>query len=101
MNAIPIYRIDGRQLYYTFIAGGKKILEQQYYLNKINVYPMNDGDTGSNMAFTIQSAIESVLPDKSFTITANRIAETTIMNARGNSGIIFAQFLFGMSKETG
>jgi hypothetical protein len=101
MNAIPIYKIDGRQLYYTFIAGCKKILEQQYYLNKINVYPVNDGDTGSNMAFTIQSAIESVLPDKSFTITANRIAETTIMNARGNSGIIFAQFLFGMSKETG
>jgi DegV family protein with EDD domain len=70
-------------------------------LNKINVFPVNDGDTGSNMATTIWSTIESILPDKSFTITANRIAETAIINARGNSGIIFAQFLFGMSKETG
>ncbi|MFZ4401719.1 MAG: DegV family protein [Bacteroidales bacterium] len=101
MNNRPIYKIDGRQLYYTFIAGGKKILEQQHYLNKINVFPVNDGDTGSNMATTIQSVIELILPNKSFTITANRIAETTIMNARGNSGIIFAQLLFGMSKEAG
>ena len=38
-------------------------------------------------------------PDRSFTITANRIAETTMLNARGNSGIIFAQFLYGISKE--
>jgi hypothetical protein len=101
MNAISLYKIDGRQLYYTFIAGGKKILEQQSYLNKINVFPVNDGDTGSNMATTIGSALESILPNKSFTITAKRIAENAIMNARGNSGIIFAQFLFGMSKETG
>jgi uncharacterized protein len=101
MSAMPIYKIDGRQLYYTFIAGGRKILEQQSYLNKINVFPVNDGDTGSNMAITIGPTIESILPDKSFSITANRIADTAIMNARGNSGIIFAQFLFGMSRETG
>ena len=101
MSAIPIYEIDGRRLYYTFVAGAKKIFEQQQYLNKINVFPVRDGDTGSNMAITIRSAIESILPDKSFTVTANRIAETTMMNARGNSGIIFAQFLFGLSKEAG
>ncbi|MCE5345048.1 MAG: DegV family EDD domain-containing protein [Bacteroidales bacterium] len=101
MNALPIYEIDGRRLYYSFIAGAKKILEQQYYLNKINVFPVNDGDTGSNMATTIRSVIESIHPDRSFKITANRIAETTMTNARGNSGIIFAQFLFGFSKETG
>jgi DegV family protein with EDD domain len=100
MKATPIYKIDGRQLYYTFLAGGKKILEQQSYLNKINVFPVNDGDTGSNMATTVRSAIESILPHRSFSITAKRIAETAIMNARGNSGIIFAQFLFGVSKET-
>ena len=101
MSPAPIYEIDGRRLYYTFVAGSKKIFEQQQYLNEINVFPVKDGDTGSNMAITIRSAIELVLPDKSFTVTANRIAETTMMNARGNSGIIFAQFLFGLSKEAG
>ncbi|MCX6225907.1 MAG: DegV family EDD domain-containing protein [Bacteroidia bacterium] len=95
------YEIDGHRLYYSFVAGAKKILENQNYLNKINVFPVNDGDTGSNMAMTIRSVIESIHPDRSFTITANRIAETALMNARGNSGIIFAQFLYGMSKEAG
>ena len=93
MSTLPIYEIDGRQLYYTFVAGTKKILEQQHYLNKINVFPVNDGDTGSNMATTIRSVIDTIHPDRSFNVTANRISESTMMNARGNSGIIFAQFL--------
>jgi DegV family protein with EDD domain len=101
MNLMPIYKIDGRQLYYTFVAGGRKILEQQQYLNKINVFPVNDGDTGSNMAITIQAAIESVFPDRSFTAMATRLADTTLINARGNSGVIFAQFLLGVSREAG
>jgi DegV family protein with EDD domain len=96
---LPITEIDGRQLYYTFVAGAKKIFEQQYYLNKINVFPVTDGDTGSNMAITIRSVIETIHPDRSFNVTANRIAETTMVNARGNSGIIFSQFLYGISKE--
>lgn len=100
MNKNPVSEIDGRRLYYTFVAGAKKILEQQQYLNKINVFPVNDGDTGSNMAVTIRSVIETIKPDRSFTVTAGRIAETTMSNARGNSGIIFAQFLYGISKET-
>ena len=101
MNTLPVFEIDGRRLYYTFIAGSKNIMANQSYLNKINVFPVNDGDTGSNMATTLQSVIESIHPHKSFKITADLIAETTMTNARGNSGIIFAQFLFGMSKESG
>lgn len=101
MKTKPILEIDGRRLYYTFIAGANNILANQNYLNKINVFPVNDGDTGSNMATTIQSVIESIHPHKSYKITADLIAETTMTNARGNSGIIFAQFLYGISKETG
>ncbi len=98
-NTIP--EIDGRRLYYTFIAGAKNVLAHQHYLNKINVFPVNDGDTGSNMATTVQSVIESIKPHRSYKITADLIAETTLTSARGNSGIIFAQFLYGISKETG
>ena len=101
MNALPVIELDGRHLYYTFIAGAKKILEHQSHLNKINVFPVNDGDTGSNMASTIRSVIESIRPDISYTITVGLIADNTMMNARGNSGIIFAQFLYGMSREAG
>ena len=82
-------------LYYTFIAGARKVIEHQVELNKINVFPVNDGDTGTNLASTIRSVIESLHPHRSYKITADRIAEATLMNARGNSGIIFAQFLYG------
>lgn len=98
---VPLNEMDGRRLYYTFIAGARKVIEHQVELNKINVFPVNDGDTGTNLASTIRAVIDSLHPHKSYKITADRIAETTMVNARGNSGIIFAQFLYGMSCETG
>ncbi|OFY64616.1 MAG: fatty acid-binding protein DegV [Bacteroidetes bacterium RBG_13_43_22] len=93
--------MDGRNLYYTFIAGAKKVIENQIELNRINVFPVNDGDTGTNLASTIRSVIESIHPHRSYKITADRIAEATLLGARGNSGIIFAQFFYGLSVETG
>jgi len=98
---VPLNEMDGRRLYYTFIAGARKVIEHQVELNKINVFPVNDGDTGTNLASTIRAVIDSLHPHRSYKITADRIAETTLVNARGNSGIIFAQFLYGMSCETG
>jgi hypothetical protein len=101
VNTVPLVEMDGRRLYYTFIAGARKVIEHQVELNKINVFPVNDGDTGTNLASTIRAVIDSMHPHKSYKITADRIAETSLENARGNSGIIFAQFLYGMSMETG
>lgn len=101
VNLVPLIEMDGRRLYYTFIAGAIKVIEHQVELNKINVFPVNDGDTGTNLASTIRAVIDSLHPHRSYKITADRIAETTLVNARGNSGIIFAQFLYGMSSETG
>ena len=100
-SQVPLVEMDGRRLYYTFIAGARKVIEHQVELNKINVFPVNDGDTGTNLASTIRAVINSLHPHKSYKITADRIAETSLINARGNSGIIFAQFLYGMSMETG
>jgi uncharacterized protein len=101
VTPVPLNEMDGRRLYYTFIAGARKVIEHQVELNKINVFPVNDGDTGTNLASTIRAVIDSLHPHRSYKITADRIAETTLINARGNSGIIFAQFLYGMSMETG
>lgn len=101
VSAAPLVQMDGRNLYYTFIAGARKIIANQVELNKINVFPVNDGDTGTNLASTIRSVIESLHPHRSYKITADRIAEAILLNARGNSGIIFAQFFYGLSNETG
>jgi len=97
----PLVELDGRNLYYAFIAGARKVIENQVELNRINVFPVSDGDTGTNLAATIRSVIESLHPHRSYKITADRIAEATLINARGNSGIIFAQFFYGLSNETG
>ena len=96
----PVFEIDGRILFYAFQAGGKKILQQQSEINRINVFPVNDKDTGTNLASTIRSVLDTIKPQRSYKKTVNYIAEAALVGARGNSGIIFAQFLYGMSQET-
>jgi uncharacterized protein len=96
----PVCQIDGRYLYYTFLAGAHRILQNQSEINKINVFPVNDKDTGTNLASTVRSIMDSIQPDRSFTTTAGVIAEAALIGARGNSGVIFAQFFYGLSLET-
>ncbi|MEI7828363.1 MAG: DegV family protein [Prolixibacteraceae bacterium] len=99
-NNQPVYQIDGRYLYYTFLAGAHKVLQNQSEINSINVFPVNDKDTGTNLASTVRSIMDSIRPDRSFTATAGVIAEAALVGARGNSGVIFAQFFHGLSLET-
>jgi DegV family protein with EDD domain len=96
----PVIRLDGRYLYYTFLAGAQGILQNQTEINRINVFPVNDKDTGTNLASTIRSVIDNIKPHRSFTKTAGMIADAAMEGARGNSGVIFAQFLYGLSLET-
>jgi len=99
-NQEMLKELDGRRLYYSFMAGARKLIASQVELNRINVFPVNDGDTGTNLAATTRAVIESLLPHRSYKVTAERIAEAVLLNARGNSGIIFAQFFYGLSIET-
>ncbi|MGB8490022.1 MAG: DAK2 domain-containing protein, partial [Bacteroidales bacterium] len=92
--------INGKFLYYAFIAGGIQILQNQAEINRINIFPVNDKDTGTNLASTIRSVIDNIKPHKSYKTTVNNIADAALMGARGNSGVIFAQFLYGLSRET-
>ena len=99
-NKQPVFLIDGRYLYYTFLAGALRVLQNQTEINKINVYPVNDKDTGTNLASTVRSIMDSIQSNRSFTATATVIAEAALTGARGNSGVIFAQFFYGLSLET-
>ena len=92
--------LNGKNLYYLFLAGARKILENQAEINKINVFPVPDADTGTNLASTIRSIIDNITPHPSYKITADAIAIAALDGARGNSGVIFAQFLYGLSNET-
>ena len=92
--------LDGKNFFYMFFSGAKKILEHQQDINKINVFPVPDADTGTNLASTIRSVIDSIRPTRSYKATTDAIAEAALIGARGNSGVIFAQFLNGMNEET-
>ncbi|MCX6251515.1 MAG: DegV family EDD domain-containing protein [Bacteroidetes bacterium] len=94
-----IREIDGKQLYYSFLAGAQRIFENQKYLNKINVFPVADADTGTNLASTMRSMVDANIPTDNPKQAAIALADAAITGARGNSGIIFAQFLYGFSNE--
>jgi DegV family protein with EDD domain len=96
---VRLTEIDGNDFYYAFLAGSAGIMKNQVFMNKINVFPVPDGDTGSNLASTMRYIIEQTAPDISFKKTADSIASAALEGARGNSGIIFAQFLYGISRK--
>ena len=100
MENIKEQSINGKHLYYAFIAGGKQVLQNQNELNQINVFPVSDKDTGTNLASTIRSVIDNIKPDKSYKTTLNEIANASLIGARGNSGVIFAQFFYGLNQKT-
>lgn len=94
-----VTQLDGKTLYYSFLAGAQKIFENQVLLNKINVFPVADADTGTNLASTMRSIVESPIPTSDLKLTAAALADAALTGARGNSGIIFAQFIYGFSNE--
>jgi DegV family protein with EDD domain len=94
-----IRELDGKQLYYSFLAGAQRIFEHQKLLNKINVFPVADADTGTNLASTMRSIMDAIIPTDNLKQTAVALADAALTGARGNSGIIFAQFLYGFSNE--
>jgi dihydroxyacetone kinase-like predicted kinase len=93
-------RLTGKAYYYAFLAGAKRILENQKELDRINVFPVPDADTGSNLASTVRAVIERVRPNRSYKVTSAAIAAAALEGARGNSGVIFAQFLHGIGAES-
>ncbi|PLW96711.1 MAG: fatty acid-binding protein DegV [Marinilabiliales bacterium] len=99
LNTLSIKEINGKQLYHSFLSGAHRIFENQSILNKINVFPVADADTGTNLASTMRSIIDIAIPDENLKISAVSIADAALTGARGNSGIIFAQFLYGFSNE--
>ena len=79
-------------------SGLHRVQRKQDYLNRINVFPVPDGDTGTNITATLSYALESAEVSESAGETMSSIADAALVGARGNSGIIFAQFLSGLAE---
>ena len=91
---------DGQTLKEMFASGTAWLEKSAPDINAINVFPVPDGDTGTNMLLTMKSALEEVhgASDSDVSSIANSIAYGSLMGARGNSGVILSQFWRGLAK---
>ena len=93
--------IDARILSRMFLAGAKNLEAKKEWINELNVFPVPDGDTGTNMTMTIMAAAAEVgsLGDTDMESLAKAISSGSLRGARGNSGVILSQLLRGFTKN--
>lgn len=92
--------IDALALKKAFIAGANNLNNKKDYINELNVFPVPDGDTGTNMTLTMQSATREVeAAPLDMTSIAKAMSTGSLRGARGNSGVILSQLLRGFSKK--
>ncbi|MDK2984453.1 MAG: fatty acid kinase [Clostridia bacterium] len=92
--------LNGQKLKAMFIAAHKYFEKHVGEINSLNVYPVPDGDTGTNMGLTLKAALEGIIDNKNNNIgqIADLAADSALMGARGNSGVIFSQLLRGCAR---
>jgi DegV family protein with EDD domain len=93
---MDISKLDSENLYYSFVSGAQEVIKNKNSLNEINVFPVADGDTGSNLSSTMHAIILDARISGSVKETMNSIADAALTGARGNSGIIIAQYINGI-----
>lgn len=93
-------KIDGQDFYNMVVNASNKLLEKSDFVNALNVFPVPDGDTGTNMSMTFKAAVKEIenINTKSIGEISRKLAKGALMGARGNSGVILSQILRGMSK---
>ena len=98
---LNIKTIDAGMLSRMFLAGAKNLEAKKEWINELNVFPVPDGDTGTNMTMTIMSAAAEVsaLTDPDMETLAKAISSGSLRGARGNSGVILSQLLRGFTKS--
>ncbi len=95
--------VDGDRLARVLVAGIRHLFQRRDYINRINVFPVPDSDTGTNMAFTFKAILEAIEQRESWPLPdlLHTIGEAALDGARGNSGAIMAQYLHGFCEAAG
>lgn len=98
---MAVKTINTEMLRKMFLAGAANLEAKKEFINELNVFPVPDGDTGTNMTLTIMSAAKEVqaLEDPDMVSMAKAISSGSLRGARGNSGVILSQLLRGFTKE--
>ena len=95
--------LDGLQLADALRAGIYRLTRQSEHINRINVFPVADGDTGTNMSMTLSAVLGALDRERLLHagLLLTRVADAALDGARGNSGAILAQFLLGLGDRSG
>lgn len=98
---MSVQTIDAKMLQKMFLAGAKGLEAKKEYINELNVFPVPDGDTGTNITMTIMAAAKEVanLQNPTLTELGKAISSGSLRGARGNSGVIMSQIFRGFVKE--
>ena len=93
-------KINGRDFYNMVVNASNRLAEKSDYVNALNVFPVPDGDTGTNMSMTFKAAVKEIenIDSDSIAEVSKKLAKGALMGARGNSGVILSQILRGISK---
>ncbi|EOU1755258.1 DAK2 domain-containing protein [Clostridium perfringens] len=93
-------KVNGEHLYYMMSNAANKLELQSEYVNSLNVFPVPDGDTGTNMSMTFRAAVKEIegMDSKNIGEVSKKLAKGALMGARGNSGVILSQILRCISK---
>ena len=96
-----IQYIDGKNLRDLFVSGANNLQNHKDLVDKLNVFPVPDGDTGTNMSLTISYAIKelSKVDNEEITNIGKALSKGSLMGARGNSGVILSQIIRGIAKS--
>ena len=96
---MSIETINGH-MYRVLLCGGLKRLEEKCdQINKMNVFPVPDGDTGDNMLMTIQSGLAQTVADEDMRVLCEALSTGMLYGARGNSGVILSRFFYGLNQH--
>lgn len=96
-----IQYIEGKMLRDMFVSGANNLQNHKDLVDKLNVFPVPDGDTGTNMSLTISYAMKELakVENDSITDIGKSLSKGSLMGARGNSGVILSQIIRGFSKS--
>ena len=96
-----IQYIEGKMLRDMFVSGANNLQNHKELVDKLNVFPVPDGDTGTNMSLTISYAMKELakVENDSITEIGKSLSKGSLMGARGNSGVILSQIIRGFSKS--
>ncbi len=88
--------IDGNALNYVFTVGYRNLKKNMNRINELNVFPVPDGDTGTNMVHTFGGGLAAATVQKNVGEYMKKLSQSVLLSARGNSGVIFSQFVRGL-----